>query len=407
MGCRILSAALRNNMRRICVIITARPSYARVKTALEAMRDHSGIELQIVVAASALLDRYGRVVDIIRADGFDIAAEVYSVLEGGGVSHAVKGVGLGLMELASVLTRLRPDTVVTIADRYETIANAIAASYMNIPLIHIQGGEFTGSIDNKVRHAITKLADIHFVSSALALHRVVSMGEDPEMVIKTGCPSVDIAAEVAQSPELDFEPFVKYTGAGPVFDLSEGYVVVLQHPVTTEYQEAFVQAETTIEAMRGVDKPVLWFWPNVDAGSDATSKALRMFREKHGRLRFHFFKNMLPHDFLRVIINSSCLVGNSSVGIRESAYLGVPVVNIGSRQNGRERGPNVIDVSHDVDEIRKATRAQVRHGHYPSSHIYGDGQAGARIADLAATMPLAIDKKDFLVPPELRGKVGL
>ena len=385
-------------MRRLCVIITARPSYSRVKTVLEAMRDHPEIELQIVVTSSAVLDRYGKVVDIMRSDGFIIIDEVFSVIEGGDVSHAVKDVGMCLIELSSILKRLKPDGVVTIADRYETIANAITASYMNIPLIHIQGGEFTGSIDNKVRHAVTKMADVHFVSSELARHRVVSMGEDPEMVINTGCPSIDLAAEISKSPKLDFDPFVKYTGIGPSFDLSSGYLVVLQHPVTTEFGQSYDQTTTTIQAISNLDKPVFWFWPNLDAGADDTSKAIRVFREQNNKAPFHLFKNMLPHDFLRLIVNSLCLVGNSSVGIRESAFLGVPVVNIGTRQNGRERSTNVIDVDHNLNEIQEAILTQINHGSYASSQIYGDGMSGKKIADLMHNIPLKIEKKDFLLP---------
>jgi len=388
--------------RRVCVVITARPSYSRVKTALEAMRAHPGIDLKIVLAASALLDRYGRVADVIREDEFDIAAEIYSVFEGGDIAQSVRGVGIGLMELASVLSRLEPHAVVTIADRYETIASAVAASYMNIPLIHIQGGELTGSIDNKVRHAVTKLADVHLVASELARCRVVAMGEDPAMVVNTGCPSVDLAEDVARAPSFDFDPLVRYTGAGSIFDLSGGYVVVVQHPVTTEHTEALEQANQTLEAVSELGKPVLWFWPNVDAGSDGTSKALRMFREREPDRPFHFFKNMQPADFLRLIVNGSCLVGNSSVGIREGAFLGVPVVNIGTRQQGRERGPNVVDVSHDVGAIRNAAQQQIRHGRYPACEIYGDGTAGRRIADLAATIELRVEKKDFLVLPDLK-----
>ena len=371
------------------------------------MRDHPGIDLRIVLAASALLDRYGRVADIVRKDGFDIAAEVYSVLEGDDIAQSVRGVGIALMELASVLSRLGPHAVVTIADRYETIANAIAASYMNVPLIHIQGGEFTGSIDNKVRHAVTKLADVHFVASELARHRVVSMGEDPFLVVNTGCPSVDLAAEVGRRPELDFDPFARYTGTGPAFDLSDGYVVVLQHPVTTEHAEAQDQANRTLQAVAGLGKPVFWFWPNVDTGSDGTSKALRVFRERQPGQPFHFFKNMLPNDFLRLIVNGACLIGNSSVGIRECAFLGAPVVNIGTRQNGRERGPNVIDVPYEVEAIRTAALRQIQHGRYPASHIYGNGTAGRRIAALTATIDLPTGKKDFLAVPDVKtGRVA-
>ncbi|MEP6915002.1 MAG: UDP-N-acetylglucosamine 2-epimerase, partial [Acidobacteriota bacterium] len=168
--------------RKVCVVVTARPSYSRVQTALRAINDDPCLELQLVVAASALLDRYGSAVDYIERDGFEIAAKVYSVLEGTNPTMMAKSTGLGLLELATVLDNLRPDVVVTVADRYETLSTAVAAAYMNIPVAHIQGGEITGSIDEKVRHAVTKLADVHLVSTAKAAERVIRMGEDPEMV---------------------------------------------------------------------------------------------------------------------------------------------------------------------------------------------------------------------------------
>ncbi|MBE3038879.1 MAG: UDP-N-acetylglucosamine 2-epimerase, partial [Chloroflexi bacterium] len=151
--------------RKICVVITARPSYSRIRTALKAIQTHPDLELQLVVAASALLERYGMVVETIKRDGFNINAQVYMVVEGENLASSAKTTGIGLMELGTVFDNLKPDIVVTIADRYETIATAIAAAYMNIPLAHIQGGEVTGSIDDKVRHAITKLADYHLVST--------------------------------------------------------------------------------------------------------------------------------------------------------------------------------------------------------------------------------------------------
>src|SRR3954466_14622752 len=182
--------------RKVCVVVTARPSYSRIKTALQAIQAHPDLELQLVVAASALLDRYGNAVRFIEDDGFTIAARVYMVLEGENLASMAKTTGLGLLELATVFDNLKPDVVVTIADRYETLATAVAASYMNIPVAHVQGGEVTGSIDEKVRHAVTKLADLHFVATKKAAERVINMGEDPDTVILTGCPSIDIAAEV-------------------------------------------------------------------------------------------------------------------------------------------------------------------------------------------------------------------
>ena len=380
-------------MRKVCVVITARPSYSRIKTALEAIRAHPELELQLVVAASALLDRYGLASRVIEGDGFTIAARVYMVLEGENLTTMAKTTGLGMLELSTVFDNLRPDVVVSIADRYETMATAVAASFMNIPLAHVQGGEVTGSIDEKVRHAVTKLADLHLVSTAKAAERVVRMGELEEKVKITGCPSIDLAAEILDRPALDFDPLVKYGGVGEPLDLDAGYLVVMQHPVTTEYGRAREQALETLRAIRDLGRPTLWFWPNVDAGSDGTSNAIRSFREIENPPNLHFFKNMEPHDFLRLIYGCRCLVGNSSVGIRESGFLGVPVVNIGSRQQGRERAANVLDVGHDRGEIVDAIERQLDHGRYASNPLYGDGSAGQRIAEQLAEFEFVIEKR--------------
>jgi len=379
--------------RKICVVITARPSYSRVKTALQAINAHPNLELQLVVAGSALLDRYGNVIRQIESDGFKINERVFMVLEGENPTSMAKTTGLGLMELSTSFLNLAPDVVVSIADRYETIATAIAGAYMNIPVAHIQGGEVTGSIDEKVRHAVTKLSDIHLVASQGAYERVVRLGEDPCSVFNTGCPSIDLAADILQSPGLDFDPVEKYGGVGKRLDLTSGYVVVMQHPVTSEYAESRSQIKHTLNAVAACGLPVLWFWPNVDAGADGTSSGIRSFREHNDASRFHFFKNMAPQDFLRLLVNSRCLVGNSSVGIRECAFLGVPVVNIGSRQVGRERGKNTINVDYDEAQIRTAIAEQANKGLYPSDPIYGNGKAGDAIANVLANCNLAIDKK--------------
>ena len=181
-----------NVKRKICVVITARPSYSRIWTALTAIQQHPQLELQIVAAASVVLDRYGNAIQHIQRDGFRVDAKVYMVLEGENLITSAKTTGLGLVELATVFDNLKPDIVVTIADRYETIATAIAAAYMNIPLAHVQGGEVTGSIDEKVRHAVTKLSDYHFVATQKAADRVIQMGEHSEYVYVTGCPSIDL-----------------------------------------------------------------------------------------------------------------------------------------------------------------------------------------------------------------------
>tara|TARA_R110002050_G_scaffold300567_1_gene470558 strand:- start:8059 stop:9216 length:1158 start_codon:yes stop_codon:yes gene_type:complete len=380
------------NKRKICVVVTARPSYSRIKTALKAIQEHPDLELQLVVAASALLDRYGSAVNYIKKDGFEITAKVFNILEGENLTAAAKTTGIGILELSTVFDNLRPDIVVTIADRFETMATAIAASYMNIPLAHIQGGEVTGNIDEKVRHAITKLSDYHFVASEGAKERVIRLGENPEMVFNTGCPSIDLAAEVLDSPTFDYDPMAKYGGVGSNIDVTKDYIVVMQHPVTNEYEASRTHIEETLRAVHQLNMPTFWFWPNVDAGSDGTSKGIRSYREKYKPENIHFFKNMEPQDFLRLLVNSRCLIGNSSVGIRECAYLGVPVVNIGSRQNRRDRGYNVKDVTYSSMEIQSAIQFWIENPKPESSQVYGGGDAGNQIAKGLSQVPLVYHK---------------
>jgi len=379
--------------RKVCVVITARPSYARIKTALQAIKRHEKLELQLVLAGSALLNRYGNPSKVIEDDGFEVVEKIYNVIEGETPAAMAKTTGLAIMELSTTFQNLQPDVVVTIADRFETIATSIAAAYQNIPLAHIQGGEVTGNIDEKVRHANTKLADIHLVASEDARQRVIKLGENSDYVINTGCPSMDIAKEVLESPDFDFDPLVKYGGVGSEILWKDGYLVVMQHPVTNEYKSAQKHIETTLEAINELKIPTFWFWPNVDAGSDGASKGIRVFREKNRSSHIHFFKNMQPIDFLRLIKNSKCLIGNSSVGIRECAFLAVPVVNIGSRQSGRQKAGSVIECDYDKNSIIKSISTQINHTPYELEFIYGDGNAGKKIAHTLSNIDLIFHKK--------------
>lgn len=381
-----------NKKRKIAVVITARPSYSRVKTVLTAILNHPDLELQLVVAASALLERYGSAVNYIEKDGFQIAAKVFNVLEGENLTAAAKTTGIGILELSTVFDNLKPDVVVTIADRFETMATAISASYMNIPLAHIQGGEVTGNIDEKVRHAITKLADYHFVASENARERVLKLGENPDFVFNTGCASIDIASEITTFKKLNFDPYQKYGGVGSQPKLSNGYIVVMQHPVTNEYQDSRKHIEETLYAIEESNLPTIWFWPNVDAGADGTSTGIRSFRENNKLKKVHFFKNMEGDDFLILLNNAIGLIGNSSVGIRECAFLGVQTINIGTRQNRRDRGNNVIDVDYNKKQILEAINIVLNKGKSKSSAVYGGGNSGKKIADLIANVPLQFHK---------------
>lgn len=359
---------------------------------LQAIQAQSGLTLQLVVGASALLHRFGKVVDVIREDGFTVHATVYSLVEGENPTTMAKSTGLAIIELATIFENLRPDVVLTIADRFETLGTAIAASYMNIPLAHTQGGEVTGSIDESVRHAVSKLAHLHFPATPQAAERLIGMGEDPETVIVTGCPSIDVLAH-GMPQELPEDFFRRYGGVGASVNPRKPYLVVLQHPITTEYGQGEQQIQETIAAIAALKMQTVWLWPNADAGSDDIAKGLRRFREQSHPDLVAFFRNFTVEDYARLISHCACLIGNSSSAIREGAYLGVPSVNIGTRQQGRERGDNVVDVTHSAAAIVDAVRRQISHGRYPSNPLYGDGRAGARIAQALAECQFRIQKR--------------
>lgn len=377
--------------QKICCVITARPSYARVKSALIAIKNNKNLELQIILTSSALLDKYGSIVEVLKEDGLVPTKTIYNALEGESLLTSVKTTALGMMELASAFESLSPDAVITIADRYETMASAVTAAYMNIPLIHIQGGEVTGSIDEKVRHAVTKLSDLHLVSNQDAYDRVSSLGEHIDKIFITGCPSIDLALEIKSLAEPASSELFEI-GVGVKIEPEKPYIVVMQHPVTYEYEKAESNILHTLKAIEKFNIQTIWFWPNIDAGSDQVSKALRMHREFNDGSPIRFMKNLPPERFLTLINNSECLIGNSSVGIRESSILGLPVVNIGSRQNRRLRASNVIDVNYDELQIYDAICSQANHGKYPSSDIYGNGDSGKKIADIIESVSLTTQK---------------
>lgn len=353
------------------------------------------MEPQIIACASALLERYGKVVDVVKAQGYDIAAEVWSTYEGANLLTSAKETGALLGELGSVLQRAESDCVVVCADRHEVLAAAQAAAYLHVPVVHLQGGERSGSIDDRVRDSITHLSDVHCVATDVAKHRVYALTGEYDSVHWTGCPSIDLAKEAQQLPPLKGD---ELGGTGPLLDLAHPFLIVLQHPVTQEADDAEAQMRTTLEAVGHVPLPRIVFAPGEDAGADGISRAIRAFRHQHPEQSIYTVKNFPPAQFLRLLTQCAVLVGNSSAGIRECSYLGVPVVNVGSRQLGRERGPNVVDVPHEAEAIVRAIWAQRAHGPYRSSALYGDGTAGEKIAEVIC------GRRQTEEPPDCSGR---
>ena len=382
-------------MRKVCVVIGSRANYGSIKSVMRAVEAHPKLRLQIIVCASALLDRFGSVVDVIERDGFTPDARVNMIVEGETPGTMAKSTGLGLLELPTLFELLKPDVVITVGDRFETMATAVAGAYMNIPLAHTMGGEVTGTIDESIRHAITKLAHIHFPANQDAADRIVRLGEDPDAVHVVGCPRIDLVAEVIGNggAELDAE-WLDREGVGrDHVSTDKPFLLVSQHPVTTEYGQAEHQITETLMALHELRMPAVMLWPNVDAGSEDVSRGMRKFRERYKPDYIRFYKNFPVETYLRLMRSAACLLGNSSASIREGAFIGTPAVNIGSRQDGRKRGPNVVDVDHDRAAIADAVRHRVKSGPYSPAHLYGDGRAGARIADVLSRVPLHVQKR--------------
>jgi UDP-hydrolysing UDP-N-acetyl-D-glucosamine 2-epimerase len=381
-------------VRKVCVVIGSRANYGSIKSVMRAVQAHPDLQLQIIVGASALLDRFGSVVEVIERDGFTPDARVNMIVEGETPVTMAKSTGLGLLELPTLFELLKPDVVVTVGDRFETMATAVAGAYMNIPLAHTMGGEVTGTIDESIRHAITKLAHVHFPANQDAAERIIRLGEDPDRVHVVGCPRIDLVAEVVRNgcAQLDRE-WLDREGVGGHIEIDTPFLLVSQHPVTTEYGQAEDQINETLLALHELRLPTVMLWPNVDAGSEDISRGMRKFREQHKPDYIRFYKNFPVETYMRLMKGAACLVGNSSAPLREGAFLGTPAVNIGSRQDGRERGPNVADVAHDRHAIVDAIRCQIAHGPYPPAYMYGDGNAGGRIADVLARTPLHVQKR--------------
>lgn len=380
-------------MRRICIVIGSRANYSSIKAAMRAIRAHPELQLQVVAGASALLDRYGQVVDLMEEDGFPPDARVFMLVEGETPTTMAKSTGLGLLELPTLFDQLRPDVVLTVGDRFETMATALAAAYMNIALAHTMGGEVTGTIDESIRHAVTKFAHIHFPACPDARDRIIRLGERPEDVYLVGCPRIDLVREVLSRDRNGLGPDLFAEGVGGKFDLGQPFLMLSQHPVTTEFGTGEQQIHETLMAVHRLGIPTIALWPNADAGSEDTSRGMRKFREHYDDSRIHFFKNLPTPVYIALMRRTACLVGNSSSAIREGAYIGTPAVNIGTRQSMRQRGRNVVDVDHDREQIADAVLQQVKHGPYDSDPIYGDGHAGERIADVLSRCTWQLQKR--------------
>jgi len=407
--------------KRVCIITTNRSDYGRMKPVMEAIQKEPELELQVVAATPLFFDhllwyfRHGepatfwkslpwylkarnlafwgkdaelqqreQLMRTITADGFPVHARLPIFLEGGNPRVMAKTVGLCLLGLPDILRKLKPDLVLINGDRFEMLPLAFSVVSMNVPLAHIEGGDVSGTLDESTRHAITKLAHIHFPATRESSRRIRGMGENSDHIFVTGSPVIDMLTQIDLSLDNSFHK--RYRIGGSV-DFTKPFMLILQHPVTTRYEENYKDMKELTAAVDEFPMQKFFLTPNIDAGSDGVSAALREYRAEN-KLRTAFYKYFNPYDYYRIFSHASVLVGNSSSFIREGAYLGIPAVIAGNRQQGRERGRNVLEVGFKKDEIAKAIKYQLAQGKYESDDIFGDGRAAEKIVEVLKTLNL-------------------
>ncbi len=376
-------------MRKVCVVLVDRANYGRLKPVMRAIAERPSLELQVLAAGTMVLERFDQPVRVVRQDGFRVDGEVFIELEGSTPTTMAKSVGFATIEFASEFQRLKPDLVLIIGDRYEALAAALAAAYMNVPIVHVQGGEVSGSIDESARHVITKLSQFHFPSTARARDYLVRMGEAPETILGVGCPSSDLARTLDRTLTSEM---VNSRGSGVHLDVTKPYLLVVFHPTTTEYGGERPQMEALLEALHEVGMQTLLLWPNIDAGSDHISKAVRVFRGQADGNWLRTLTNLKPEIYLKVLASAACAVGNSSSFVRDAGYFGTPVVLVGNRQRFREADVHVTPVVPERQPIFRAVMQQMEHGRYAPSALYGDGHVAERIADRLVSLVPYVQK---------------
>lgn len=375
--------------KKLCVVITNRANYARIKHFLIKAKNSKKINLQIVLSGSALIHRFGNIEDLIKKDGLTIVAKAYFLLDGGNEITQAKSTGLAIMELSNIFQKIKPDIVLTVGDRYETISTAISSVYNNIFLAHIQGGEVSGNLDENVRHSITKLAHLHFATTKKSKLRILKLGEEKFRVFHTGCPSIDLINSKTVKMKKNF--FKKINTLGNKVNYKNPYIVAINHPLSTNIHSNKNNTKIFLNALAKRKEQIVFLWPNPDAGTDLVSKTIREFREYNKSNNFSFLINLSAENYITLIANATCLVGNSSSFIREGSKLGKPAIIVGDRQNNRELGNNVIRSSFNILEINKKIDMQIKKKIRPQN-IYGDGKASEKILKIIEKIDLNLIK---------------
>jgi GDP/UDP-N,N'-diacetylbacillosamine 2-epimerase (hydrolysing) len=367
-------------MRRIVYLTGTRADFGLMQATLRQVAATPGLHLSLVVTGQHLSAEHGNTVDEVRASGLHIATELpLDMQTRTGASMAV-GIAECLRGLTAVLQRNPPDLLLLLGDRGEMLAGAIAALHVGIPCVHLHGGERSGTVDEPVRHAISKLSTWHLVATEDARDRLLRMGEEPARIHVVGAPGLDGLEQLGLAGR---EEALRQLA----LPAGSHFVLALFHPVVQQAHAAAAQTQALQQALVAVGLPVLWLDPNADAGSLAILEAVAQATLPAGSRRV---THLSRADFVTAMRHCAVMVGNSSAGIIEAATFGTPVVNVGDRQRLRLHGPNVVDVPVDTAAIEDAVRGQLVHGQWPCENRWGDGQASARIVSLLASLPLGV-----------------
>lgn len=390
----MIKICMRKHKRKICFVLTSPIHYTRNLLVLKALQNRNDVELSVALGGEILLPRatskFSNIKQLLKQQGIDKVLEAHFYLDGDQVIDKAKTLGLGIIEFSTLFSYLKPDLVVVRGDRFEVQAAAAAAVYQNIPSAHLEGGDVTGSIDETVRHAVTKLCHIHFATNELAKHRLLKMGENPKYVFNFGSPEIEaLEYYLKQKPDLSV---LRKSGSGQALDLGN-FNIVMFHPDTSDLATLPAQVKNLYEAVTRVGVSTIWFYPNFDAGSEIISQELRRLGNLGQQNHIHFSRYLSPEIFSWLLSKTKCFIGNSSAGIKECAYLGVPVVNVGKRQNGRTKANNVKDVDFHTPALVKAIRYQMSKGRYPKDKTYYVKNTSKKIAAKLATLKLYVQKR--------------
>jgi UDP-N-acetylglucosamine 2-epimerase (non-hydrolysing)/GDP/UDP-N,N'-diacetylbacillosamine 2-epimerase (hydrolysing) len=388
--------------RTIAVITTSRADYSHLYWPLKDLHAHPDVDLKLIVLAAHLSPEYGATVNEIEHDNFPIASRIECLLSSDSDIGMAKTLGLAVLGLTDALAQIKPDLLLLIADRYEMLAPASVALTLRIPVAHIEGGEISeGAIDDAVRNALTKMSHLHFTSTDTARARVISMGEEPWRVHRAGAPSLDHLRRSTLLTRTQLEAALN-------IPLTNDITVVAYHPVTI-FKDTTTEAAAVFTALASLTTQITFCYPNADAGSHQLMDRIRTFCATHPNA--HLFINLPSITYWSLLREATVLLGNSSSGIMEAASFALPVVNIGMRQQGRERGPNILDADPTTDSITTqldhARDSTFRASLQNMQNIYGDGHAAerivARIVEVLRTTPLdnLLHKRAQPIPPEL------